>query len=887
MAVRRDEVNLLVTIGAGQAGNTLRDLKREARSIRAALERIPVGTKEFDEARNKLKQVTDQIAQAEGKAKRLGSAVQGASAAGGAFKNVMTAVLGVFSAFSLVGIVESLLQFGKQLFTLGTNLDQLQAKTRTVFGESETIVQGFAETNASALGLARQQYVNLATGIGDLLIPMGFAQDTAAQLSAEIVNQAGVLSEWSGGKVTTAEASDILNKALLGERDALNSLGIDIKDSLVQDELKKRGLQDLTGEARRQAEALVTLELITKQSASANEAFAKNGDSAARKQAELRARVQEVVQSLAAGFVPVVNRVLEVLGPAIEYIIEFGSRLFQAYQRAENFRAVVGGALNVVGLVIKGLAESVANLAEGFLNLFEGNFRAAFDSLSKAFKNPLEQGREIKSAFIAGFNSVKNPEVKVDTGKPEEEGKGFARAFGNGLDAEFAKLKGKGEKGAKEVAEAAKKALEARLKEVEAGYLKEELVVERALFNREISESDHARRILELKRTQYEQQLAAFKRFNQSESREALQAQKALLEVNQQLTRPQEAPVATLGARPGQGVQSQFAGIETQATVSALREKYANILQVEQEGELARLDFQRTVLEEKLKLLQEAGLQETEQYKTALAAKKEADEQYAESKTELERRAAEQSIRQQEAVVGVTQDAFDLAIELLSKDEAARKKNSAAIKALNVAQVTVSGVSEVAQIWKNAAQLGPILGPIIGAIQTAVAVGRTVAAISKIQAQKFAVGGVAKLGYFGGKPHSAGGTRGVFEDGTMLEVEAGEAFAIVNKRNAPLLRALSAVNAFGGNGVPFFEKGGIPKFLGGGLPTVSTTPVAFGNLSNPAAASGGNMEAFVMAVNRFDQVVQQFPTEVKSRVVYTELRDTAAEVAAVESEAAL
>jgi hypothetical protein len=79
----------------------------------------------------------------------------------------------------------------------------------------------------------------------------------------------------------------------------------------------------------------------------------------------------------------------------------------------------------------------------------------------------------------------------------------------------------------------------------------------------------------------------------------------------------------------------------------------------------------------------------------------------------------------------------------------------------------------------------------------------------------------------------------------------------------------------------------MPKFLGGGLPTVSTTPVAFGNLSNPAAASGANMEAFVMAVNRFDQVVQQFPTEVKSRVVYTELRDTAAEVAAVESEAAL
>src|SRR5690606_17249586 len=53
------------------------------------------------------------------------------------------------------------------------------------------------------------------------------------------------------------------------------------------------------------------------------------------------------------------------------------------------------------------------------------------------------------------------------------------------------------------------------------------------------------------------------------------------------------------------------------------------------------------------------------------------------------------------------------------------------------AQVIVDGVKEVQAIWSRSADLGPIAGPIIGALLTAVAVGRTVLAIQKINAAKF------------------------------------------------------------------------------------------------------------------------------------------------------
>jgi hypothetical protein len=72
-----------------------------------------------------------------------------------------------------------------------------------------------------------------------------------------------------------------------------------------------------------------------------------------------------------------------------------------------------------------------------------------------------------------------------------------------------------------------------------------------------------------------------------------------------------------------------------------------------------------------------------------------------------------------------------------------------------------------------------------------------------------------KGGMFGGKPHSAGGTKGYFDDGTQIEVEKDEAFFILNKRSSAMINQLSNLNELGG-GVSFFKNGGGVKFAQGG-----------------------------------------------------------------------
>lgn len=108
--------------------------------------------------------------------------------------------------------------------------------------------------------------------------------------------------------------------------------------------------------------------------------------------------------------------------------------------------------------------------------------------------------------------------------------------------------------------------------------------------------------------------------------------------------------------------------------------------------------------------------------------------------------------------------------------------------------------------------------------------------IAKIK--KFDRGGIAKSGTFSGKPHSAGGTKGYFDDGTQIEVEADEDFIILNKRASAERRRYSNLNyKFGGN-----------KFADGGA--LSFTP----QFGQPGGAGGSDRIVVVNTGFTEDQV---------------------------------
>lgn len=203
---------------------------------------------------------------------------------------------------------------GPQLFDLQGKLTAWALKTDTVFEGSAETVRKWADSNNEAFGVTDEELSGLAAGFGDLLKPMGFTAQQAADMSMDVVGLSGALSEWSGGTRSAAEVSEILAKAMLGERDSLKELGISISEADVQARLLTKGQDKLTGSALEQAKALATQELIFEKSTDAQKAYAKGGNETIRAGNKIKAIWGEVQVFLAEKLVPILAKAAGWLG---------------------------------------------------------------------------------------------------------------------------------------------------------------------------------------------------------------------------------------------------------------------------------------------------------------------------------------------------------------------------------------------------------------------------------------------------------------------------------------------------------------------------------------------------------------------------------------------
>jgi hypothetical protein len=880
-------------------------LNARAKQLAETINLIPQSAPQYKILNDELKGINSQLATIRESNKGVAAGGQAAFAAASGGARAFLTALGPI-ALGLISL-QTLFEGVKKLFEIGTDAEALQTKMAAVFGESANIVKDFSEKNAAAIGLSRREYQGLATDVGDLLTPMGFTKQTAAELSVELVNQAGVLSRWTKGKVDTKTATEILNKSLLGERDALNSLGIDIKDATIQAELKRKGLEKLTGNELRQAEALITLEQITKQSSNANAAFAKQTEDLQEKKAKLRSRISEIVDGMGKGMIPVFNKVLGVIIPVVDWIVNFGTSLFNLIQRAETFRAVVSAAFGGVASAISGVVRGIGAVADGFVNLFSGEFSKAADSFGTAFSNlnPVGVGINLANGVVDGWKSVKSPTAEVapaDQGKAEGEGRKLASAFGGGYDAQFAIIKANSKKSKEDVAKEAKEALELDLKALQAATLRKETILEGERLANTKNEIQYGNELVAIKKTQLEESLQLYKKYAKDQTVEALKLQNELAKLNADNARPGVAPLAQLGGRPLGGVQSEQAGTATKLAVlgvdeaaqegqlKIVKDKLLKTVEVEQQYEEQRLQMKRNYLAQEIAILKEATNPQVDEIKSREEQKAKIEAEISQGRIENEKRLEALRTEVLQQGLQTTGDIFAAAAEILGKDEASKKKHAETIKALQKANVTINLFSEVSSIFANAQKspvaqlLGPIAGNVLATIQAGLATARAGIAIGKIESTKFERGKLlqfgrgAQIGFFGGNYHSAGGTQLVGSDGSRFEVERDEAFAVVNRRNAPMLRMLSRINSMNGHGDPYFARGG--------LATVSTTPsFSVQDTSSTASGNTAQLDGLMAEIAGLRADVANWQRYFKVQLVYSDIQATGKVVNTITNEA--
>ena len=364
-----------VFIDGKEAENTIKNLTTFKKRLVNELRNLNAATEDFEEKEAALvKQIALVNDELDDYRKKVRSTTKDTKAAaggiGGAFNKLAKGGIAKFAAAAAGAFaVEEIVRYGARLFELGTEMEVLSKKAETVFAEALPSVTEQAEKNAAAMGLTISQYTDAATAIGDLLIPMGFQRQEAADISTELVNLSGALSEWTGGQIKAEEVSRILGKAILGEREELKQLGISINEADVKTRLAEKGLSNLTGELLKQAKAAATLELITERSTDAQNAYANNADTLVRKQAELRARIQDINEALATALIPVFHRLAEIAVPLVNTFADFVKQILSGEKATGKYAGILNlfarrlSNMGKVGLFVFRVFQKVA----GFL----------------------------------------------------------------------------------------------------------------------------------------------------------------------------------------------------------------------------------------------------------------------------------------------------------------------------------------------------------------------------------------------------------------------------------------------------------------------------------------------------------------------------------------
>ncbi len=304
----------------------------------------------------------------------------------------------VVVAFSVGAVVS----FGKSCIDLASDLNEVKNVVDVTFGSASSKIYDFAKTATTQFGLstlAAEQYTGT---MGAMLKSMGFATDSAADMSIEMAGLAGDMASFYN--LSTDEAFEKIRSGISGETEPLKVLGVTLSEANLSAYALSEGMGTAYNKMTEQNKALVRYNYLMSATADAQGDFARTSTSWANQVRVLKLNWDSVKATLGTSFITVLTPVLRMVNSIL------GSLNATATVFANFISAVTGTAQTATTAV----AETAAATED---------LTAATDANAASVEATGEAAKKASKSFasfdkvnaLSDPSSAKTPTVAVDT----------------------------------------------------------------------------------------------------------------------------------------------------------------------------------------------------------------------------------------------------------------------------------------------------------------------------------------------------------------------------------------------------------------------------------------------------------------------------------------
>ena len=292
-----------------------------------------------------------------------GNAGKKADSASGLFGNLTSGWMKqIIAGGTLIYTFNKVVGVLKSVVKATSDLEETTNKYNVTFSEVRKEADAVAKSLQDMYGMSQQESKKYLSDVGDLLSGLGMTQTKSLQLAESVTKLGTDLASFTNIEGGAERAIHALTAGMLGEREALKSLGIIITEEMVTDRLRAENKQNLKGLALQQAKAEIAMAMAMEQSNNAIGDMARSYDSFANVTRRVHSRSEDLKSELGKGLMPALGN----LGLAFLEATKSGGVLMNFFEGVIDMIADVinGWSILILTLNQKSLEkQNQANLA--------------------------------------------------------------------------------------------------------------------------------------------------------------------------------------------------------------------------------------------------------------------------------------------------------------------------------------------------------------------------------------------------------------------------------------------------------------------------------------------------------------------------------------------